>query len=110
MKILATMKCYLKAVGDFFLHGIWVPHVFRNVDYEKCTIISTDHSFRVSASLQHERGETVHQNACLITSRCIYCGKESKMWMSDWNDTMKILAEEEGRPVMEVMKEMEAAK
>jgi len=32
------------------------------------------------------------------------------MWMSDWNDAMKILAEEEGRPVMEVMKEMEAAK
>lgn len=32
------------------------------------------------------------------------------MWMSDWNDAMKILAEEEGRPVMEVAKEWETAK
>lgn len=57
MKILATMKCYLKAMRDLFLHGVWVPHVYRNVDYEKCTIISTEHGFRVSTSLQHERGE-----------------------------------------------------
>lgn len=82
MRYLKRCICYAKAVRDLFRHGIWIPHVFKDT-YEKAIIIATDHSFRVSQDYQHLPGETVHKDAYLIRSRCIYCGKEELSWAAD---------------------------
>lgn len=82
MKYLKQCICFMYAVKDLLIHGIWVPHVFKDT-YEKAIIISTDHGFRVSQDYQHVRGELVHKDAYLIRSRCIYCGKEELSWAED---------------------------
>lgn len=92
-RIAGGARCYARAVLDLLLHWVWIPHVYEEVDYERCIIISTDRSFRVSRSLEHTVGETVHKDACLIRSRCIYCGKEDLSWIPDWTEAMRRLGE-----------------
>lgn len=87
-QIIGSIRCYAKAVLDLIVHGIWVPHVYNEGDYERCIIISTDRGFRVSKSYEHTAEETVHMDACLIRSKCIYCGKEDLSWMPDWTEAM----------------------
>lgn len=82
MKYLKRFICYMQAARDLFKYGIWIPHVFTDT-YERTTIIATDHSFRVSQDYQHAPGETVHKDAYLIRSRCVYCGKEELSWAAD---------------------------
>lgn len=82
MNYLKRCLCIAKAVRDFFRHGVWIPHVYRDT-YEKAIIIATDHNFRVSENYEHTADETVHKDAYLIRSRCIYCGKEDLSWARD---------------------------
>ena len=77
--ILSRGACTIKAVPFLLSSGEWVPHVFSDTE-EPAIIISTDTGFRVSRDLRHGPGETVHKNAVLIRSRCIYCGKEELSW------------------------------
>lgn len=77
---LKIIKCYIKAVLGFFKHGVFIPHIFRDVDCKKSIIIATDDSFRVSDNYLHEPNETVYPDALLVTSRCICCGKETQRW------------------------------
>ena len=74
------MKCYFKALIGFFKHGVFVPHVFRDVECKKTIIIATENSFRASDNYRHEPNEYVYPEALLVTSRCIYCGKEEQRW------------------------------
>lgn len=87
-KVFGTIKCYAKAVQDLVVYGAWMPHVYSEGDYERCIIIATDSSFRVSKGLEHTSEETVHPDACLIRSYCICCGKKDLSWMPDWNEAM----------------------
>lgn len=87
-RIVKSIKCYSRAVLDLIVHGVWIPHVYNEEDYEQCIIIATDHSFRVSSSLEHKIGEIVYPNACLIRSYCICCGKEDVSWMPSLEEAM----------------------
>lgn len=82
MKVFKRCICLAKAVGDWFLRGIWVPHVFEDT-YEKAIIIATSHGFRVAHDYQHSPDETVYKDGYLIRSRCIHCGKVELSWMQD---------------------------
>lgn len=77
---LKVIICYIKALKEFFRHGIFVPHVYRDISAKRTIIISTDTGFRVSRDWGHEPRETVHPNAILVTSKCTCCGKESHRW------------------------------
>lgn len=92
-KAIARIKCMLQGVKDFVVHGVWTPHIFKDADYERCIIIATPKSFRVSKDLMHTQEERVFPDACLVRSRCIYCGKEDLSWFPEWNDAMRQLGE-----------------
>lgn len=81
--------CWVRAIPLWLRCGEFVPHVYTQ-EYEKANIIATDHSFRVSEGLQHTADETVYQNACLIRSRCKYCGHEDLSWYHSWEERWKI--------------------
>ncbi len=74
------LLCYLKAIPFFIKSGVWCPHVYKDEKREHTIIIATQNGFRVSKSMNHRIGETVHPNATLIKSKCIYCGKEDLSW------------------------------
>ena len=74
------IKCYIKALIEFFKHGVFAPHVFRDIECKKTIIIATCDSFRASDNYRHEPNENVYPEALLVTSRCKYCGKETNRW------------------------------
>lgn len=92
-KVIGRIRCLLQGVKDLFVHGVWIPHIFKDADYERCIIIATPKNFRVSKDLMHTADEKVYPDACLVRSRCIYCGKEDVSWFPDWNLAMLQLGE-----------------
>lgn len=88
MKLIMKLRCILRGLSMWLSCGEYIPHVYKS-SYEKAIIISTDTSFRVSKNYIHSDKETVHKNACLIRSKCIYCGKESQSWYSNYNEFME---------------------
>ena len=84
--------CWLKAIPLWLRCGAWVPHIYGESEYEKAIIIATETGFRVSDSLMHESGETVHKDACLIRCRCVNCGREDVSWYHSWDERWKLEA------------------
>ena len=84
------VKCYGTALWSLLVHGIWVPHVFRD-EYEDAIIIATDKSFRVSDNYEHTQDERVYAPATLIRSKCIYCGKQELSWMQGREENIRKL-------------------
>lgn len=72
--------CWIKAIPFFVKSGFWCPHIYGETTEEPAIIISTENSFRISNSYEHQPNETVHKNAILMKSKCIYCGKEEICW------------------------------
>lgn len=94
--VLKIFKCYLKALIEFFKHGVFVPHIFRDIKCEEAIIIATDNSFRVSKNYIHEPNETVYPRALLVTSKCMCCGKEIQTWYREpWKYNKEDLWEEQ---------------
>lgn len=81
-----VVKCYIKACLDFFKYGVFVPHLYEEVDKKPAIIIATDNSFRVSKGYEHEPNETVYPNALLVRYKCIRCGKETYAWYRNQDD------------------------
>lgn len=75
-----SIKCYIIAIIEFFQHGSFIPHVYKDVESKKAIIIATENNFRVSENYEHVTNETVYPGALLVTSRCVCCGKEIKSW------------------------------
>lgn len=73
----------------FLRCGEFSSHIFKDT-FEPAIIIATDKNFRVSDTLRHSQEETVHPNACLIKSKCIYCGKEELSWHRNYIEWMKM--------------------
>ena len=74
------LKCNMKAIPFLIKTGVWIPHVYEEIETHKGIIIATDDSFRESTSLCHAENEKVYDDATISTMRCIYCGKEMKDW------------------------------
>ena len=77
---LKSIKCYIVALIDFFKHGCFVPHIYKDVECKKAIIIATEDSFRVSDNYEHTANESVYPGALLVTSKCVCCGKEMQSW------------------------------
>lgn len=80
MKII---KCYVIAFIEFIKHGVFIPHVFRDVECKNAIIIATDDGFRVSENYTHDPNETVYSGALLVTSKCTCCGIETQRWYKE---------------------------
>jgi len=87
MKIINKLKCVFQGLKMWVRCGEYIPHIYKDT-YEKAIIISSDTGFRVSTNFIHSGAETVHKDACLIRSKCIYCGKESLGWYSNYDEWM----------------------
>ena len=72
--------CWLKAVPFWIKTGEWISHLYKEDSHERCIIISTDNTFRVSKDYIHNENETVHPNATLVRAKCVHCGKELLSW------------------------------
>ena len=80
-----SIICLIRAVPQIFKHGFYIPHVYRDTKTEIVTIVADDRSFRVynndTTPLSLRLNEKMYKHATLITSKCIYCGKETTSWM-----------------------------
>ena len=88
-KAIKTIKCWLQAIPFFLKSGEWTPHIYT-CDYEKAIIIADKNSFRVSEGFDHEPGETVYNNACLITYTCKDCGHKTYAWYHSWAERFRL--------------------
>jgi hypothetical protein len=88
-KLLRRLKCYLKAIPFFLRSGQWIPHM-NTCEYKKAIIIADENSFRVSNRYEHQIGETVYDNACLITYTCTCCGHKSYAWYPSWEERFRL--------------------
>jgi uncharacterized membrane-anchored protein len=85
------MICYIKALLYWFSSGIFIPHVYEEIERRKTIVISTDTSFRESDSLEHLPYETVHRNSTVILNKCKHCGKLDLEWFEgNEEDIMRI--------------------
>ena len=82
------IRCWLKAIPLWFRCGAWAPHLYK-CTYEKAIIIATDKSFRVSENVWHDYGETVYEDACLMTCTCQRCGHTQYGWYESWAEYLK---------------------
>lgn len=73
------IKCLWETIKDWAITGCWSRHLYTD-SYSPSIIIATDTTFRKSESLVHSRNEKVYPNAVLITSTCVYCGKQMESW------------------------------
>lgn len=72
--------CYIKAIPFFIKSGVWCPHVYNEVSRDQKIVISTEHGFRISDNLSHNKDEKVHPKAIVIKNKCKYCGHEYICW------------------------------
>lgn len=77
---LKEFGCNIKAIPFYMRTGVWIPHLYEEIETHKGIIIADETSFRESESLQHTENEKVYTDATITTMRCVYCGKELKDW------------------------------
>lgn len=82
--------CWLKAIPFYLRTGLWVQHCYEDT-YEKAIIVCTDTKFKASDNFFHTSGERIYPKACLIRSRCIYCGHKDVSWYKDYDEYMAIV-------------------
>lgn len=75
------LRCWITAIPFWIKTGEWIPHLYREDSSEKCIIIASDTSFRVSKNYIHNENERVYPNATLIRAKCVHCGKELLSWI-----------------------------
>ena len=91
--MIKRMICCLKAIPLLLRSGIWCPHVFEEVERHKGIVIAGETSFRESNDLRHSNTERVYRDATIISSKCIYCGKEDKGWFAGDGENIQIIFE-----------------
>ena len=77
------IKCFFKSIKNYLKYGVWVSHLYtddRDLDFQT-NVFYTPTSWRYSDSCEHKPGETCERGAWVITSHCIYCGKQQKSWI-----------------------------
>lgn len=83
---LKIIKCYVKALKNYFKYGSFIPHIYKDVSTEETIIIATDTSFRTSTSFEHMPNEKVYPKVLLVTSECVCCGKKMYSWYRNQAD------------------------
>lgn len=79
-KKMKSIICNLKAIPLWIKYGVWVPHLYEEVEETRGIVISTKDSFRISDNYVHDPDETVHMDATITKLRCCDCGKEIIIW------------------------------
>ena len=77
------IKCYIKAVPFYLKSGLFIPHVYKDIEIKRTDIFCTNKGFRVANTLEHSLDEKLIKDVLVTKSKCIYCGNIEMSWC--WN-------------------------
>lgn len=104
MGAFGRIRCLCRGIGDYFVRGVYLPHLYREETEEFLpTIVITDGKrFHLADTLAHKPGEEVYVNAGYKICRCVRCGKKEIEWVRNLNARLPVVtAEGEVRYEME---------